>query len=292
MWENFPFVNAVAELNSTNPNPALVTAIRWLLRPVVQLLIHYQVTYPYLAQLLKSLYLEVAEQDFPVAGKRLTDSRLSLLTGVHRKDVRRLRYEGESSKPQAAPASLGAQVISAWLSLPGYCNELGSPLPLYRLARQGEPSFDTLVEKVGKQDLRSRSLLDEWLRLGLVRVDEEERVHLLQEAFIPGEDLADKLYFLGHNLHDHIQAAAENAMGEQAPHFERAVYYNNLTPESVAQLGAYAEAQGMELLKGLNNRARTLQQQDRGQDGAIQRFRFGAYFYHCDQYTEEPGRDE
>lgn len=277
----------MADIHSTEPNPSLVAAIRWMLRPLVRMLIHYQITFPYLSQLLKSLYLEVAERDFPVEGKRLTDSRLSLLTGVHRKDVRRLRYDEESRKPQSGAASLGAQVIAAWLTLPDYSSSEGEPLPLYRLAKQGEPSFDTLVEQVSKQDLRSRSLLDEWLRQELVHVDEDDRVHLLKEAFLPGEGFEDKTYFLGHNIHDHLQASTENVMSPQPPHFERAVFYNNLRPESVDELREYTEEQGMELLKAINQKARKLQRKDSGKQTAHQRFRFGAYFFAEDQRREE-----
>ena len=226
-----------------------------------------------------------------MTGKRLTDSRLSLLTGVHRKDVRRLRYDEESRKPTSGTASIGAQVIAAWLSLPEYCTRKGEPLSLYRLANQGEPSFDTLVERVSKQDLRARSLLDEWLRLELVRVDEDNRVHLLQEAFLPGDDFDNKAYFLGHNIHDHLQASTENMMSAHPQHFDRGVFYNNLQPESVAELREFSEQKAMEQLKAVNHKARQLQRRDSGKEAAHQRFRFGAYFFAEDQRHEEEDHD-
>ena len=73
------------------PAPALVRALRRLLRPLVRLLLAKQVTYPFLANLLKAVYVEVAEREFAIAGKSQTTSRLSLLTGIHRKDAERLR---------------------------------------------------------------------------------------------------------------------------------------------------------------------------------------------------------
>ena len=75
------------------PPATLVTALRKLLRPLVRLLLSFQVSYPFLSTLLKSIYVDVADQEFSVDGKRQSDSRITLLTGVHRKDVKRLRDE-------------------------------------------------------------------------------------------------------------------------------------------------------------------------------------------------------
>src|SRR4028118_1391499 len=65
-----------------------------LLRPLVRLLIRNGITFPAVTELLRELYVNVAEHDFTLPGKDQTDSRVSLLTGVHRKEVRRLRGAG------------------------------------------------------------------------------------------------------------------------------------------------------------------------------------------------------
>ena len=68
-----------------------------LLRPLVRLLIKSGVTFPALCDLLRELYVNVAEYDFALPDKSQTDSRVSLLTGIHRKEVRRLRGAGRRS---------------------------------------------------------------------------------------------------------------------------------------------------------------------------------------------------
>ena len=251
-----------------------------MLRPLVRLLMRYQITYPYVARLLKGVYLDVALRYLRAEGERATDSRLSMLTGVHRKDIRRLREASDTAltTPQR-PASLAAQIISAWLSLPEFSDETGEPRALHRLATQGEPSFETLVNEVGRQDLRARSVLDEWLRVGLATLDGNDRVHLQRQAFIPAEDFEQKAFFFGKNLHDHVAAAAHNLGGDTPPHFERSVYYNNLRPESVAKLRAIVDVEAMTLLKQLNRKARELQKRDSGDAQANERFTLGVYFY-------------
>jgi len=270
----------MSELENVAPSHALVSALTKLLKPLVRLMIHFQVTYPFIAQLLKSIYLQVATESFPVEGKRLTDSRLSLITGVHRKDVRRLRYEDDPLvATESKPGSLSAQVIASWLSFPEYSDEDGNAKPLHRLATNGEPSFESLVEEVSKQDLRSRSLLDEWMRKKIVSIDDDGLVHLEKEAFLPSEDFDAKAYFFGHNVHDHIAASTHNLMGNTPSYFDRSVYYNNLRPESIKALQQLSEQQAMKVIKEINRKARSFQRKDSGKKEAELRFRFGSYFY-------------
>src|SRR5579859_7596764 len=158
------------------PTPALVAALRHLLRPLVRLLVARGVTYTMLADILKQTYVDVADREFRLDSRPATDSRVSLLSGVHRKDVRRLR-ESAPAADAAMPDSvaLGAQLVAAWTTRREFLDAKGRPRPLPRLASAGARSFEALVESVSK-DIRARSILDEWLRLGVVEFDREDRV--------------------------------------------------------------------------------------------------------------------
>ena len=72
---------------------ALRTALLSILRPLVRYLIGRGWTYPVLTDLLKAVYLEEAVRHYSddAGPDGMTDSRASLLTGLHRKDVKRLR---------------------------------------------------------------------------------------------------------------------------------------------------------------------------------------------------------
>jgi len=54
------------------------------------LLIAYDLNLPWLVSQLKELYVEVAMEVLSENGKRPPQSRVSLVTGVHRKDVKKL----------------------------------------------------------------------------------------------------------------------------------------------------------------------------------------------------------
>lgn len=260
-------------------SPALVQALRRLLRPIVRLLLARHITYPYLVQLLKSLFIEVAVQDFPLSGKRQTDSRISLLTGVHRKDVRRLL--GESRAVATSPpanVSLGIRLVTRWSRDPAYLDEAGLPRLLPRLPQpDGSPSFERLVGEESK-DIRARAVLDEWLRLGLVSIDAADCVCLRTPAFVPEHGFEEKLYFLGRNAHDHLAAATHNVLDGKPPFLERSVFAGGLSPAAVDELAATAERLGMDTLQALGQRARELRQAA-AVEGERRRMTFGVYFF-------------
>lgn len=264
-------------MNAANPSPVLVHALRRVLRPLVRLMLATGITFPFLADLLKGLFVEVAREDFRLDDKPPSDSRISLLSGVHRKDVRRLREagaEGEAALPQQM--SFGAQLVAAWLAQAVDADGHARPLP--RLVGAGNASFEDLVSGQSK-DIRARVVLDEWLRLGIVRLDEADRVVLNTEAFVPRAGLDEKLYFFALNLHDHLAAAVENLSGAAAPWLERCVFYDALSAQNVEKLHAQARNVGGDLLKGLSGAAQAMEARDAQTQETRHRFTCGIYFY-------------
>ena len=259
----------------------VIAALRRILRPLVRLLLTHGVTYPLITDIVKSTYVDVARREFRLSGKRQTDSRISLLTGVHRKDVKRLIEEGERGDPAPTGVSLGASLVARWLGDPELSDEQGRPLPLPRLASDGgRVSFEGLVESVSK-DIRSRVILDEWLRVGVVQLDRRDRVVLNPNALAPTRDFGEKLQFLEANVHDHLAAAVHNLSGGTPPMLERSVFYDQLSSGSVEELRVLAGELAMQAIQALNRRAIELEREDLQQGRAAdRRINFGAYFYH------------
>ncbi|MBS7660653.1 hypothetical protein I0D00_01635 [Pseudomonas lalucatii] len=260
--------------------PSLLPALTHVMRPLVRLMLKKGVSYTCFANLLKEIFVDVAEHEFRLDDKPSTDSRISLLTGVHRKDVRRLRAKvSERAAILPEDISFGAHLISVWLNHAPFCAAPGRPLPLARLASMGgECSFDSLVARVSK-DIRARVVLDEWLRLGIVRMDEQDQVHLEAMAFIPQRGFDEKAAYFQHNLHDHACAAVHNLTEDGAPFFERSVHYDSLSPAGVEQLREAVKVEGMLVLNGFNLLAAELEEQDVPPADARQRITVGLYFY-------------
>jgi hypothetical protein len=275
---------------------ALNRAIQRLLRPLVKLLLSFQITYPVVQEWLKKAMVDVAERDFPLADKPQTDTRLSLLTGIHRKDIKRLRGNSatasspEQSSGQAPEVvSLGVQIAAHWMA--HWCDDQGQPRVIpFKHQPDDSPSFEALVEQVAKKDIRARVVLDEWLRLGAVSeviLDGEPQLQLTPGAFIPSKGLDEKAFFLGMNLADHIATTSHNLLLDEAK-FERCLYYDGLSPASVEELKQLAAEQGMALLTRLNQRALELKQQDQA-GSHTHRINIGLYVFDEDE-RHEPGR--
>jgi hypothetical protein len=235
------------------------------------------ITFPALTDLLRELYVNVAEYDFALAGKEQTDSRVSLLTGIHRKEVRRLRGAGAPVSVVPAVVSRTSRIIARWIADPAFTDPQGHPLPLPRTAEGSASSFETLVSGITR-DVRPRAVLDEWLDRGLAFTDAQDRIVLAEAAYVPRGDGAEgpQLYYFGRNLHDHIAAAVANIVGDRPRFLERAVHYDGLSKDLATKLEARAREIAMEALQQANREAHAACQTDPGGD---HRWNFGLYIY-------------
>jgi len=263
----------------------LLRPVRRLLRPLVRLLIQRGVTFPAVADVLRSLYVEIAADELLTEPRARTDSRISLLTGVHRKEIR--RWRSAPREPDAVPPviTLTSQIIARWLRDTEYVDAQGQPRPLPRLAGSEDgPSFEGLVQSV-TSDVRPRAVLDDWLNHGIVTVDGDDNVILDTAAFVPRPGSAEQLFYFGRNLHDHLSAATANVMAQDAaPFVERAAHYDNLSPTTVARLEAMGREAALRLLTEFNREALDLlDANDRELEGAPEtprhRVNLGLYLF-------------
>ena len=257
---------------------ALVKAAILLCAPLVRLLIEKGITFPQFRELMKELYVEVADQHFALDDKKPSDSRIFVLTGIHRKDIKRIRLQGKQEDQQiSSSASLSGELVARWSSMPEYLDDKGKPRPLQKSGNDTEAGFEQLVSSVNK-DVRPRVILDEWLRLNIVRL-KDDYVVLNRSAFVTNKEFKEMAYYLGHNVHDHVASCVSNILSEEEPMLERSVYYASLTENSVNKLNDIASKKGDDLLQHLNKQAIKLYDADKHKDDAKYRIRLGVYWY-------------
>jgi hypothetical protein len=272
-----------------SPQPALVMAAACrLLRPLVRLLIRHGIGYPALAAALKPLFLDEAQAELARRGMATTDSALTLLSGVHRRDVRRLTRPpppaaggaGVGAAAEAAPPAWGpvAELVGRWLTDPAWLDAEGRPR---ELPRSGEASFDALAESVS-HDVRPRAMLDELLRLGVAETDGAS-VRLSSHGFAPRQGFGELSELFAANLHDHLAAAVANLDGE-ANFLEQALFVDELTEPSVRALQQAARQAWQQALRTTMQVARGRFDDDAAQAPPAERrhrVRFGVYLFHA-----------
>ena len=275
-------------------NTALKDALLALLRPLVRYLIGRGWTYPQLCELLKTAYVAEAEQHYGqgLPAAHVTDSRITLLTGIHRKDVKRLRGElsaTASMPPLREEASLSVRVVSHWLGDPAYLDEQGRPLSLPFRAAGGAASFERLAREL-KADMRARSILDELLRTRVVSESAAGEVSLLRHGYVSALP-EDKLAFLGANVGDHLLSALYNLEHAETPFFERAVYYDALPAEDLQRVLPAMLGWSDELLRRTNDQLMPLDREGVAQPAQpLRRMRLGVYYY--EEEAGQPADDD
>ena len=216
---------------SSQPTLALDRVLR-VLQPLVRLLLRNGVTYTVFAAALKRVFLDAAQQELAGRDMAQTDSAVSLLSGVHRRDVRTL-MRGQPAARGAAPAQLGlaAQVVARWMNDPEFQHPQGHGRAL---PRSGEgASFDALVAGVSR-DVRPKAVLDELLRLGVVK-DTEAGIVLERSGFAPRQGFEEMSWLFAQNLQDHAAAAVAN-LQDEGKFLEQAVFVDEITEQSAAHL--------------------------------------------------------
>lgn len=234
-----------------------------VLRPLVKLALASGFNFTAFSAILRRLYIEVAEKEFTLPNKQQTDSRISLLTGVHRKDVNRLRGQEISESLLTVGVSQTSRILARWLADPLYCDAEDRPSALPRTTSDGSPSFESLVSDITK-DVHPRSILDDWLDRGIVVLDEDGRVRLDLSSIVPNAGDDARRHYFTRNLRDHVQAAVANLMNDPPPYFERAVHYDGISPALAARLDALAREESMALLLKLNKVAHQAIKDDPG----------------------------
>ncbi|MEW6248197.1 MAG: DUF6502 family protein [Nitrospirota bacterium] len=275
------------------PRPsALLAAISHLLRPLVRLLLRHGIPFKAVAEVAKHVYVTVAMDEFALPTRKQTVSRVSVLTGLSRKEVHRvLAIPPQQDQDAAIRYNRAARIVTGWIRDAEFLDKQGRPRPLPWQGRRR--SFAALVERYSG-DIPARAVLDELLRVGVVRRLEDGRVQLLTRGYVPQTSEPDKLAILGTDVADLVTTIDHNLQhGSSTPRFQRKVMYDNLPAEAVARFRTLASRSAQKLLEGFD---RWLARHDRDRSPSVRgtgrlRAGVGIYYFEEDLTSAPPGGD-
>ncbi len=261
-------------------------ALAKLLRPLVKLLIKQGFSYASFAEVSRRLFVDVAAEDFKLPGKRQSSSRISVLTGINRKDISKiLERPNPAENHNPKEGNRPSRIMQGWLRDKDFINESGAPRPLH--FEGAEHSFSELVRRYGG-DVTPRAVFDELTRVGAVSKNPQEKILLCSSAYVPQADLDEKFRIMGQASHDLFSTLDHNL--DHAPYMarvQRTVAYSNVPIESLAQVRLRSKEEGEQFLLQINQ---WLSQQDQDVNPDVKgtgKARAGIGIYYFEDILEE-----
>lgn len=246
---------------------------RVLMAPVVRWLLRHGVHYGPFADVLKGVFVAVAREELSQAQAKTTDSAISVMSGVHRKDVRAIGADPNALPlPRCVP--MAAQLLARWRADARFLDCGGAPKALPRSGASG--SFEALAREISS-DVHPRTLLDELLRLGQVALD-AEIVRIARPAVRPAPGIEDGAVEFSTSAADHIAAAVHNLTLGGPKFLEQSLAVDGLSSDSAQQLHEAARAAWQGMFENLVANAREQIRTSSPAEGDA-RVRFGVYYY-------------
>jgi hypothetical protein len=229
----------------------LAAAVARILKPLIRILLRSGISYGTFADIAKRQFIDVAQKEFSIEGRKQSVSRVSVITGLTRKEVRRIvgLNQPEDIRNQDR-YNRASRVVAGWRRDKDFLDQEGKPM---LLQVSGTPnSFQELVKRYSG-DIPYRAVLDELEADGSVKSLDENQIKLTHRAYLPKTDESMKFHILGVDTGFLIDTINHNLKGkDQPPRFQRKVLYDNLPEEALPEFRRLSSVSAQDLLEKLD----------------------------------------
>jgi hypothetical protein len=168
----------------------ILKALFVALKPLAKVLLQTGIGYREFADVAKAAFIFEATEGYGLRGRATNISRVAVMTGIARKEVKKVRDNSLddllSNSLSESPASV---VLSRWHNDERFCDLKNGPYILN--FDQGQNSFSDLVSSYAG-DIPPGAMRTELKRIGAVRQTEDRKLQVLKRYFVPS-DIDDKL---------------------------------------------------------------------------------------------------
>ena len=232
-----------------NTRQALHNALVQLLRPLVRVLLRHGLAYDEFAELARRTYVDVAERDFALKGRKQTSSRISVITGLNRKEVARLQALNAQGDPRDAESAQtmnrAAKVVVGWRHEHPTAGGVAAAL--------SADQFTALVRK-HSGDMPARAVLDELKHAGAVSVAEDGRYLLAREGYGPKATDARKISLLGEHAADLLGSIEHNlAHPPEQAWLQQRVFADHIPADRIDAVRKHLRDNGLHTLADARN---------------------------------------
>ncbi len=241
----------------------LLAATSQILRPLMRVLLRNGIACAAVRELMRRAAVGVAREDFGLDGKSPTQARISVITGLSRKEVARLLNELETAgRVPVEERRRAAIVLGAWRRDPDFCDEHGEPL---RLPLSGDISFAELCKR-HSGDMKPRSIADELVAAGALE-EVDGLLTMTTGGYVPAKDPMELVRMLGTDTAEFIETIDHNLRAQEgeARLYQSKVHYDTVPAGCEEEFRRYAAERAQALLVDLD---RWLSARDRGDQPA------------------------
>ena len=244
-----PEVEAVARIS---PSTTQAFFLR-LLRPVAKIMLRHGVSYRDLAELCKRVYVSAATDEFAVDGRPANVSRVAMLTGMTRRDVRKVRLCLDKDEEEIlARLNNASRILSGWHQDPEFISANGKPLPL--TLSGPSPSFSELSRRYAG-DIPVTTTLKELKNVGAVNANEDGNLIAVTRFYMPGNKSSpttpETLLRSGsvlEDIGDTVDYNLRRAASEES-RFEGRATNRNVSRDCREEFRAFLEKEGQQFLE-------------------------------------------
>jgi hypothetical protein len=244
----------------------ILDALERLLEPIVLLLLKSGITWREFSDLAKVKFVQVATEEFGIRGRPTNASRVAILTGIDRRDVRKLRLAAaEQPAFDLGFMSKPTQVLDGWFHDPDFRTSSGEPRDLH--VSGGEDSFAALVRRYAP-GIPPVAMIKELLVVGAIEQLPDERVRALKRNYIPRELTDNQIRLWGSVLEDVGTALEHNLMRKpsERPRFERRALSLTVERRALPEFEAFLAAEGQAFLERIDDWLAAHQVDSSGED--------------------------
>lgn len=179
-----------------------------VLRPMAKILLRYGIGFREFAEIAKSAFVDVATNEYGIRGRPTNISRVAVMTGLTRKEVRRLRDQNERGDHTVVLKTTPlTTVLHRWHSEEDYLDDEGRPAKL-PFAGDGR-TFSKLVRQFGG-DIPPGAMRTELKRVGAVEQDDDGDLRAVRRAIHPKTEHENLCASLAHGVYPLLATVAHN----------------------------------------------------------------------------------
>jgi hypothetical protein len=233
----------------------LVHTFRSVLRPLVRILFRAGVRFDEFVELLRGIYVEITIRDALDVGKKITTGRISILSGVARRDVERLVSTDEWLRvPKPTDAAALAAVLHRWHTDSSFLGPYGVPLELPMTGQAGR-NFTELVSG-SPISIDPTSAYEQLLAARMIAKSGETHVKVLSRSYVMPEPLsAEMLEHFGSSMRNLASTLNFNMTPSQASkRLERSVFPDDGLPdELITEFDTFVRERAQQLISDVDD---------------------------------------